>query len=30
MDIAVANYNDELLAMYEADEDWLKGIASKI
>ena len=26
----VRHYNDELLAMYEADEDWLKGIASKI
>ena len=26
----VRHYNDELLAMYEADEDWLKDIASKI
>ena len=26
----VRHYNDELLAMYEADEDWFKGIASKI
>ena len=26
----VRHYNDELLAMYEADEDWLKGMASRI
>ena len=26
----VRHYNDELLAMYETDEDWLKGIASKL